>query len=127
MAKRGRRKAITCIPAQFNKILGYLEKEDENAKIACGITDETIRSINFASTEISFPCQGCTTDFNDLRPSWNFQGFTELLRIHGSVMKSWNFLGFLDNHRTITDSQIQGMSKSSINSEMTVVFLTKYR
>ena len=51
MAKRGRRKAITCIPAQSNKILGYLEEEDENAKIACCITDEIIRSIKFGDSK----------------------------------------------------------------------------
>ena len=46
MAKRGCRKAITCIQAQSNKILEYFEKEDEKAKIACGIIDEIIRSID---------------------------------------------------------------------------------
>ena len=51
MAKQGRRKAITCIPAQSNKILGYLEKEDENAKIACGIIDENIRLIDLGDSK----------------------------------------------------------------------------
>ena len=51
MAKRGRRKAITCIPAQSNKILGYLEKEDENVKVAYGIIDEIFRSIDFGDSK----------------------------------------------------------------------------
>ena len=51
MAKRGLRKAIKCIPAQSNKILGYFEKEDENAKIACCITDEIIRLIEFGDSK----------------------------------------------------------------------------
>ena len=50
MAKWDRRRAITCNPAQSNKILGYLEKEDENAKFACGIIEEIIRSIDFGDS-----------------------------------------------------------------------------
>ena len=51
MAKRGHRKAITCIQAQSNKILGYFEKEDERAKIACGIIDVIIRSIDIGDSK----------------------------------------------------------------------------
>ena len=51
MAKRGCRKAITYIPAQCNRILGYFEKEDENAKIACSIIDQIIRSIDLGDSE----------------------------------------------------------------------------
>ena len=59
-----------------------------------------------ASTEISL-CHitDIITDFNDRKMSWNFHGFTELLQIHGSVMKSQNFPGFPDDHGIITDSQ----------------------
>lgn len=42
---------MSCIPAQSNKILGYFEKKDANAKIACGITDEIIRSIDFGEAK----------------------------------------------------------------------------
>ena len=37
--------------------------------------------------------------------SRTFHGFTELLRIHGSVVKSRNFPGFPDDHGIITDSR----------------------
>ena len=37
--------------------------------------------------------------------SQNFHGFTDLLQIHGSVMKSCNLPGFPDDHEIITDSR----------------------
>ena len=37
--------------------------------------------------------------------SWNFHGFTELLKIYGSVINSRNFPGFPDDHGIIMDSR----------------------
>ena len=62
--------------------------------------------------------------------SQNFHWLTELLRIHGSVMKSGNFPGFPDDHGIITDSLTftdSGITESLVNSEMSIVLLTKHR